>query len=523
MKPIRLLRGFLTVGGWTMASRVLGFVRDAFIAVVLGSGPVAEAFLVAFSLPNMFRRFFAEGAFNMAFVPQYSKRVEAGDDPEGFAAEAFSGMLSVLILFALVGILAMPLLVTAMASGFIGDARFALATDMGRICFIYILFVSLAALLAGMLNAYGHFAAAAAAPVALNVILVAVLFAFGGTDGSATGPAAVRAGRALAWGVVCAGVAQCAILYVAARRAGIAPRLVRPRFTPRMRRLLVVATPAALAGGVVQVNLLVGRQVASFFEGAVAWLAYADRLYQLPLGVVGIAVGVVLLPDLSRRLAAGDAAGGRFALSRAGELSLALTIPAAVALVVIAEPLISVLFQRGAFDATDSAHTALAVAIYGAGLPAFVLQKVLQPVYFARENTRSPFRFALVAMGVNAGLAAGLAPVMGWSAAAIGTTLAAWAMVWQLWRGTREMGNVAHFDDRFRRRLPRLILASAVMGAALWIGALWLDGPLHSAGIRYGALATLIGIGAVVYFTAAHVTGGMPLGEFRAALRRKPR
>lgn len=522
MKPIRLLRSFLTVGGWTMASRVLGFVRDAFIAVVLGSGPVAEAFLVAFSLPNMFRRFFAEGAFNMAFVPQFSKRVETGDDPVGFASEAFSGMTAILVLFSLVSIIAMPLLVTAMASGFIGDDRFSLATDYGRICFFYILFVSLAALLAGMLNAYGHFAAAAAAPVLLNIDLIAVLLVFGKTDGSGSGPAAEFAGVALSWGVVVAGIAQFGVLYWATRRAGIAPRLVRPRFTPRMRQLLIVATPAALAGGVVQINLLVGRQVASFFDGAVAWLAYADRLYQLPLGVVGIAVGVVLLPDLSRRLAAGDDHGGRFAFSRAGEVSLALTLPAAFALVVVAEPLVSVLFERGAFDAEDTRKTALAVAIYGLGLPAFVMQKVLQPLYFAREDTRSPFKFAVVAMVVNAAIAMGGAPLIGWPAAAIGTTVAAWAMVVLLWRGTRPMGEVASFDARFRHRLPRLIGASLVMVAALVGTVSILDESLHSAGVRYIALAALVMVGIVSYFASAHLIGGMPLGEFRAAFRKRP-
>jgi putative peptidoglycan lipid II flippase len=288
-----------------------------------------------------------------------------------------------------------------------------------------------------------------------------------------------------------------------------------------MRRLVIVATPAALAGGVMQINLLVGRQVASFFDGAVAWLAYADRLYQLPLGVVGIAVGIVLLPDLSRRLATNDDIGGRAALSRAAEIALALTLPAAVALLVIAQPLVSVLYERGAFDAADTARTALAVAIYGAGLPAFVLQKIYQPLYFAREDTRSPFRFAVWAMLVNAAVAIALALVVGWIAAALGTTLAAWTMVWLLRRGVRTMGVVASFDDRFLRRLPRLVLSSAIMGAGLVALAALLDGPLHSPGVRYLALAGLVVFGAVLYFATAHLTRAMPLGEFREAFRRR--
>ena len=427
MRPIRLFSGFLTVGLWTMASRVLGFVRDIMIAAFLGAGPVAEAFLIAFSLPNMFRRFFAEGAFNTAFVPMFSKKVESGEGAHEFARDALSGLAAVLIVFTLLAQIFMPWLVLAMAGGFSGDERLETATYFGRIAFVYILFISLAALLSGVLNATGRFTAAAAAPVLLNVLFI-----------GAMGLAVWQGwpiGDTLAWTVPLAGIAQAALVWGAASRAGFRLLPRRPVLTPELRRLAVIAAPAALAGGVVQVNLLVGRQVASFFDGAIAWLNYADRLYQLPLGVVGIAIGVVLLPDLSRRLQAGDDAGGRSAFSRAGEMSLALTIPAAAALIAVPTPLISTLFQRGAFTAADTAATALAVAVYGAGLPAFVLQKVLQPLYFAREDTKRPFYYALVALVVNAGLAIGLAPFIGYIAAAIGTTLAGWATVGLLWWG----------------------------------------------------------------------------------------
>lgn len=520
VRPIRLMAGFFTVGGWTMASRILGFVRDILLAVMLGTGPVAEAFLIAFSLPNMFRRFFAEGAFNMAFVPMFSKKVARPEEAHAFAQEAFSGLTFVLILFSAAAILVMPILVLAMASGFAGDLRFDLAVDFGRICFVYILFISLAALLSGVLNALGHFAAAAAAPVLLNIILItSLLLAELLSRGEPPELTGVLHGRFLVWGVVLAGIAQFALLWQSAARLGYPLGLTRPRLTPEMRKLVRIAVPAALAGGVVQVNLLVGRQVASFFDGAVAWLAYADRLYQLPLGVVGIAVGVVLLPDLSRRLAADDAEGSRAALSRAGEFALALTIPAAVALMIIPGPLISVLFERGAFDAEDSAATALAVAIYGAGLPAFVLQKVLQPIYFAREDTRTPFRFAMVAMIINALCAIGLAPLIGYIAAAWGTTLAGWGMLGLLWWGTRGMGDATRFDDRFRSRLPRQILASLLMGAVLCGSATVLDPWLHTPTIRYLALAGLIGIGLISFAGAAQLTGALTLAELKSAVR----
>src|SRR5690606_2643707 len=260
-------------------------------------------------------------------------------------------------------------------------------------------------------------------------------------------------------------------VWAAAARMGYPLRLRRPRMTPDMRRLVVIAMPAVFAGGVVQVNLLVGRQVGSFFDGAIAWLSYADRLYQLPLGVVGIAIGIVLLPDISRRLKADDVAGSRHALNRAMEFALFLTVPAAVAMIVIPAPLISVLFERGAFTAADTAPTALALAVYGAGLPAFVLQKVLQPLYFAREDTRTPFRFAVISMVVNAVLAVGLVPVFGFLAAALGTTLSGWVMTWQLWSGSRGMGDAAATDERLRRRLPRIVAAAAVMGLCLAVAA----------------------------------------------------
>ncbi len=511
-RQIRLLPAFLTVGGWTMASRILGFVRDILIAAFLGTGPVAEAFLIAFALPNMFRRFFAEGAFNMAFVPMFSKKLESRDGADEFARDAFTGLATLLISFTVIAIFAMPWLVLAMASGFRGDERFDLAVSFGRIAFAYILFISLAALASGVLNATGRFAAAAAAPLLLNIILVgAMLLA------DATG---ANIGYALTWAVPVAGIAQLALVWWAAKRAGFAliPKL--PRMTPELKRLAIIAAPAALAGGVVQINLLVGRQVASFFEGAVAWLSYADRLYQLPLGVVGIAIGIVLLPDLSRKLAANDAQGGRDAVNRAIEFSLLLTLPAAVALLVIPQALVSVLFERGAFDAEDARATALAVAIYGLGLPAFVLQKVYSPVFFAREDTRTPFRYALVSMVVNAVLAIGLSPVFGYLAAAIGTSISGWVMLALLWRGAGRFEGASDMDVRLRGRLPRIAMASVGLGLVLWIASLMLGTMLEAPGLRYLALAALVALALLSYAVLCAVTGAARPADLKTMLRR---
>jgi putative peptidoglycan lipid II flippase len=513
MKPIRLVRGFLTVGLWTLVSRGVGFARDIMMAAYLGSGPVAEAFLIAFSLPNMFRRFFAEGAFNMAFVPLFAKKMEAGEDAKGFANDAFSALTAVLLVFVILGSFAMPWLVWAMASGFAGDERFDLAVLFGQISFSYILFISLVALLSGILNTLGRFTEASFVPVLLNLMFIAAMLLADrlGWD----------MGLTLAWTVPATGIVQFAFTWFWARQAGFGLRLSRPKFTPELRHLAAVAAPAVLAGGVVQINLLVGRQVASFTEGAVAWLSYADRLYQLPLGVVGIAIGTVLLPDLSRRLRSGDEVGGRDSFNRGCEFALALTVPAAVALVVIAVPLISVLFERGAFSAQDSTQTALALAIYGVGLPAFVLQKVLQPLYYAREDTRRPFQFALVAMAVNAGVAIGLMPFIGFGAAALATTLAGWVMVWQLWRGVRGMGDAARIDARLRHRLPRIALASGIMGGVLWLLAQALGPMLMTPGLRYGALAVLVVSGILTYFGSGGLIGAFRMSDFGSALRRR--
>ena len=505
-----LVRGFVSVGLWTFLSRLSGFVRDILMAAWLGTGPVAEAFLVALSLPNMFRRFFAEGAFNTAFVPLFSKKLEGGDDPQRFAQDAFSGLAFVVAVFSAVAMIAMPGLVWLMAAGFAGDARFDLAVEYGRITFPYILLISLASMVSGVLNANGRFTAAAAAPVLLNL-----LFIVGMLLGRALG---WDLGLTLAWATPLTGVAQLALVWWDASRTGwrFIPR--RPRLTPDMKRLLTIALPAIFAGGVVQVNLLVGRQVGSFFEGAIGWLSYSDRLYQLPLGVVGAAVAVVLLPELARRLRAGDEAGGQSAYSRATEFGMFLTLPAACAIAVIAVPMVATLFERGAFDANDTQQTARALIVYALGLPAFVMQKILQPLYFAREDTRTPFRFALVSMVVNAAVAFGLMGTVGFLAAALGTTMAAWFMVAQLWWGTRGMGTAARADARLIRSLPRILISSLLMAAGLWVLRGWLaaDGEGDPLG-----LAILVFGGAALYFALSFATGAIRPADLKAAVRRK--
>ncbi len=486
-----MLKNLFTVSAWTGLSRLLGFVRDVLFAAVLGAGPVADAFLVAFSLPNMFRRILAEGALNLAFVPIYSKKLETGKNHQEFASQAVSTLAAVLILLVLVAQLIMPAMVFAMASGYFGDTRFNTATLFGRIAFPYIFFIALAALLSGILNSHRRFWVAAAAPVLLNIIFVHVL--------AVSYVASYDIGLVMAVSVPVAGLAQLLFVFMGIRRAGIRIELRLPRLTPDIRHLLVIAAPAAMTGGVIQLNLLIGRQVASFEQGAVAWLNYADRLVQVPLGIVGVAVGVVLLPALSRKLAAGDVSGGNHLFNRCCEISLALSIPAAVALAVFSVPIVSVLFERGAFGEHDTSRTALALMIYACGLPAFVFQKAYQPLFFAREDTRTPFKLSLVAMVTNAVVAVGLMQTLGYVAAALGTTASGWVLLILFMHRARRLGQAATLDRQFWWSFPRILLASAAMGGALFAAYLWGREFFFMPGIRYVAVTLLTFSGIAIY------------------------
>lgn len=493
-------------------SRILGFVREILLLSLIGPGPVMDAFVAAFRLPNMFRRFFAEGAFNAAFVPMFSQKLEGDDTAQKFATDALAGLSLVVLIVVGLAMVFMPALVWLTAGGFAEDARFDMTIGFGRVVFPYIFFMSLSALFSGILNATGRFAAAAAAPVLLNIFMIIAMI-----SANYMGAEVITW---IIWVIPLAGIAQLALTWIAAGRAGFALRPTRPRWTPDMRKMVVVAVPAALASGVMQINLVVGQFAASQFDSAVSWLFAADRLYQLPLGVVGIAVGIVLLPDLSRRLQAGDDAGAKVAFSRAAEISLALTIPASIALIVIPFPLVSVLFERGKTGPDDAAAIAVAVSIYGLGLPAFVIQKFLQPLYFARLDTRSPFRFAIIAMVINAALAIGLSPIIGWIAPAIAATVAGWTMVALLILGARRMGEVARFDAQLRKRIWRIVAASLVMGGCLWAGNVALSPALGMPVVKYVALIALIIFGIVVYFIFGQLFGAFKMSEFKKAIRR---
>lgn len=512
---MNLVRSAATVGGTTLISRLLGFLRDVMVAAAVGTGPVADAFFVAFRFPNMFRSIFAEGAFNSAFVPLFAKRLEGDgkDAARRFAEDALSVLLVALLILTIAAELAMPWLMLVFAPGFSGDPqKFGWAVEFTRIAFPYLLFISLTALQSAILNSLGRFFPGAAAPVMLNITLIlAILLLVPLTD---------NPGRALAWGVAAAGVVQFLWLSVSLWRAGFVLRLRWPRLTPEVRRLFRLGVPGVIAGGITQVNLTIGTMIASLQAGAVSWLYYADRIYQLPLAVIGIAIGIVLLPELSRRLRAGDLGGASWSQNRAIEFSMLLTVPAAIGAGVLAADIIRVLFERGAFTSADTEATSLALIIYAAGLPAFVLIKVFQPGFFAREDTKTPLRFAAISIAVNIATSIVLFIPFGFAGIATGTTLAAWVNAGQLATRLYKRGEFAP-DQQLVRRLPLTLMAAIGMGAALWFGAGALAPFLgDTLLVSLAALMALIGFGVITFFFLCQITGALRLGDLRRAFTR---
>lgn len=503
----------------TLLSRIAGFARDLATAALLGAGPVADAFFVAQRLPNLFRSLFAEGAFSVSFVPLFARTLQADGPAEAklFAEYAISVLVFVLTPLSILAIVFMPALLALIAPGFApGSDRYALALELARITFPYLLLASLTALYGGVLNALGRFFHFAAAPVAFNLCMLAGLFALT--------PVLPSAGHALAFGMVAAGIVQAVWMAVAASRAGMGLRLRRPRLTPRVKRLFVVMGPGALGAGVTQINSFVSTLLATLLPvGAVSYLYYADRLYQLPLGVVGTAVSTALLPMLAKALKAEDAAQSQNLFARAVEVSLLLALPAAVALFLLADPIVRVLFERGAFDASDTRGTAAALGAYAVGIPAYVLVKVLATACFAREDTVGPVKIGIFTALANIALGLAMIAWLEHVGLALATALAAWIQVWLLTRLLHRRGHL-HLDRRSRRRLPRLALAALTMGACLWaLGRLldaWLTGPELA---RLAALLLLIGAGGVFYFGAALVMGGIDFDELRGLLRRERR
>ena len=512
---MRLLQSIATVGGFTLVSRVLGFLRDILIAAVLGAGAGADVFFVAFKLPNLFRRLFAEGAFSMAFVPMFAGRVESEGirDAKIFAEAAFSVLFWVLLVFVVVVQIAMPLVMLGFAPGFVGDpGKFSLAVELTRITFPYLLFISLVSLMAGVLNSLGRFAAAAATPILLNLCLIGAILGLA--------PYMPSAGHALAWGVAGAGVVQFVWLYVACGRQGVWLKLPRPRLEPDVRDLMKRMAPVAVGAGIYQINLVIDTVIASLLPtGSISYLFYADRVNQLPLGVLGVAVGTALLPMLSRQVRGGDGLGALHSQNRALEISLLLTLPAAAALMVIADPVIRVLFERGAFGVAETAATAAALGVYAAGLPAYVMVKALAPGFFGREDTATPVKISVLCLFVNLILNLILMGPYLHVGIAAATVVSSWLNAGLLAYVLHRRGHLV-IDRRLSIRLPGMIAASAGMAAALYFALpLLAPGLAGATADRVLALAILVGGGMVVFGVLVLAFGAARPGDLKALYR----
>jgi putative peptidoglycan lipid II flippase len=460
-----VINRILTVGGFTLLSRLSGFARDIVMAAVLGAGPIADAFLVAFRLPNHFRAIFAEGAFASAFVPAYARiRTQSGAE----AAKLFGDRIFTLLFASQVVLLALALLFTPgviwlLAPGFRTDpARFDLAVELTRITFPYLLLMTLVTLFSGILNSIGRFATAAAAPILLNLtMMVALLLA-------AFFP---TAGHAAAWGVLVAGVFEVLLVGGDALRNDVLTALRWPRFDADVKRFFKVLVPATVGSAGIQLALFADTMIGSVLAaGALSALYYADRLYQLPGGVIGIAVGTVLLPEMARRLAAGDEAGAQAAQARAIAFTLLLAVPCVAAFLTVPDLIMRALFMRGKFTAQDAHAAAMTLAAYSIGLFPFVLMRSVVAAFLARGDTARPVKAALAAAGVNIAFKVAFLylTALAQVGLALATSFGAWinfALV--VWLGAR--AGLMRADNDLVRTIGKLALAGLILTTVLWL------------------------------------------------------
>jgi putative peptidoglycan lipid II flippase len=505
-----------TIGGLTMVSRVLGFAREMIFARVMGAGMAADAFALAFLIPNLFRRLFGEGAFSQGFVPLFSQRMkEDNEEARRFAEEVLAVFLPVLMIITILFMIAMPAFVAVIAAGWSDQPdKFGLAVLLTRITMPYLVFICLVSLFSGVLNSLSRFTAAAFAPSLLNIALIGALLLVpaGGAETA----------QAMAIGVVVGGVLQLALCWASAHRAGIKLRLSRPRMTPGVRELVVLILPATLGGGIYYIS----QAFYAFFatslpEGSLVYLGFADRLNQLPLAIIGSALGTAILPALSRAVIGSDSGAAARVQSQAIELAMLLTLPAAVALAVTAGPIVAALFQGGKFTAEDAATTALVLSIIVAGLPAYVLIKVLAPGFYARKDMKTPIVIAAAMLVVGVALNFVLIPVMGIAALAFTTALSAWLNALALYAILARRGHF-RIEGWLWSRIVRQILAAAAMAGALYLVREQLDGFFAgSTGRRLIGVAALVGVGGAVYFAVAWVIGAINRDDVLILLRKK--
>jgi putative peptidoglycan lipid II flippase len=525
-KSTGLIRSSLVYSAFTLISRFAGFLRDLALGYTMGASAtfVADAYNTAWAFPNLFRRIFGEGAFAAAFVPAYSRSLETDGEEvaDVLAADAMATLAAAAVAVTVVAELAMPWLMYVIAPGFAANpAKFKLAILLTQITMPYLPCMAIYAHLSGVLNARNRFILSGAAPILLNVwTLVTVL-------------PAKTPHQAAVWGaigIVLAGISQAALLWWGVRKSGAKVDVRWPRLTPDIRKLISLAVPGAIAASATQISVFVSGILVSQVNGARSWLFYCDRLYQLPQGLIGVAIGVALLPKLSRSIHAGDETAARSAMDEAILFSMAFALPCAVALVSIPFFLIDAMFTRGQFTVHDSHQTANALFCYGWGVPAFVLAQLFNRAFFARQDTATPMRLGLISVGVNVAVGVSLFLLIGVPGVAAATTIAWWTNVAMM---AITLARRSHYRPAPASvaRLARIMAANVALAALLLAAGHWRDaiqgafGHFHISklGPKEFAIA-LVALGAAAaYPLLLFGSGGLSLAEARGALSRRRR
>lgn len=517
-----LIRSSAIFAGLTLVSRLMGLVRDLVVTARLGASQTiaADAYYTALAFPNLFRRIFAEGAFAAAFVPLYSRRLagEGEQDADRFAADALASVAAATVAVMLVAQLAMPWLMYLINPGYADDPeKFRLAWMLTQLTMPYLPCMAIAALFSGVLNARGRFIVSAGYPTILNLVMLAMVL-------PQSDP--VQAAWWASAGVVIAGIGQAGICWWGARASGARIRLVRPRLTSEMKDLIRLAVPAAIANSATQINIFISGILASQVAGMRVWMSVADRLYQLPMSLVGVAIGIALLPRLSQALQREDHAEAQGAMDQGVVFALALSLPAAAALMALPVFLIDGLFTRGAFTGLDAQATGALLFHYGWGVPAFVLLRILQPAFFARQDTRTPMRFSLISVGVNIALGVALFHLIGFKGVAIATSIAAWISVIQMWMSLTRSG-VWRPTAAVVGRLVRVTIASVALGAFLFAANLFrpeleaIIGGVMRVGVKELSIVLVCTAGMGLYPLLLFASGGVTMAEAKGMLRRR--
>ena len=510
---MRLIRAVVTVGGLTGVSRIFGLVRETLMSHLIGASPVTDAFLVAFKFPNFFRRFFAEGALNAAFVPQFSRQLasEGREVAQLLAERVLSVLITTLIIFVLIVVMATPWVMGFLAPGFSATPeRLEMAIAFTRITFPYILFISLSALISGVLNSLDRFAAAAAAPVILNIVMIGAMVFFAHTE--------LAAGFALSWAVFLSGILQFGWVYWACWRAGFRLKLHVPRLTPQVRKIIRLMVPGAISAGVMNINLFLDMVFASLLPaGSISFLHYADRLNQLPLSMFGIAMGTALLPSLSRQLRLGEKEKAQASQALAVEVALQVTLPAALGLMLLSYPIISLLYGLKGHEVTA---TAAALSAFATGIPAYVLGKIFATGFFAREDTKTPLKIAIASIVCNLLLNLVLMGPFAHVGLAAATSVAAWINAGlQLFILQRRKWFA--FTRALQVTVAKVVVCTGLMGGGIVIGRdKWLMGIQTNLYYQIISLTGIILCSITVFAIIGHAAGAFNLRLLRQAFKR---